>query len=97
MSRWIRNFDNKIFDDEEDAYLDSIENENLDYLLDTIICFDLISHTDLVYWAAQQDGFWEEFDTQISEARGMNFDDDYREIDEDDEDALKRLGVIPTD
>lgn len=41
-------------------------------------------------------GVDEVFDT-YEEARGMNFDDDYREMDEDDEDALKRLGVIPTD
>lgn len=96
MSVWIRNSDGKLFDNEEDAYLDSIEQEDTDYLLDIITCEGFIPYDDLLHWAADHEGFWEHYQDQISEARGTIFDDDYRELDEDDLTALERLGVIPT-
>ena len=93
MERWLRNSDNKIFDSEEDAFDDSLENEDLELLLDTIIAFKLISYTDLLRWAARRDEFWDRFETQIFEARTMIFDDNYIEISDEE---LEALGIIPT-
>ena len=92
---WIRDRDKKQFDSEEDAWLDSIENETHDDLLDTLICLDwLIPYSTLLEWAMEQDGFWERFQDEISEARQRNFEEDYSDIEDDDIDILRRMGVI---
>lgn len=92
---WVRNRDNKVFDNGEDAYLDSIENEAQEDLFNTLICMDwLICYDELLEWAMEQDGFWERFQDEITEARQHNFDEDYSEIEDDDIDILRRMGVI---
>lgn len=93
MERWLRNSDNKIFDSEEDAFDDSIENEELELLIDTIIWDDLIPLNDLLRWAAGRDEFWDRFETQIHEARQRIFEDNYIEVDDEE---LEALGIIPT-
>lgn len=92
---WVRNRDNKVFDSEEDAYLDSIKNETQEDLFNTFICMDwLIRYDELLLWAMEKDGFWEYFQDEITEARQRNFDEDYSEIEDDDIDILRRMGVI---
>lgn len=77
MEYWERNADGKRFDNEEDAYIDSIENETKEDLLNTLVCHDLIPQVNLLEWAMEQDSFWERFQDEITEARGLNFDYDY--------------------
>lgn len=92
---WVRNRDNKVFNSEESAYLDSIENETQEDLFNTLVCMDwLIRYDELLLWAMEKDGFWEYFQDEITEARQRNFDEDYSEIEDDDIDILRRMGVI---
>lgn len=74
MEVWRRN-DGVEFESEEDAYLDSLEycaEDLVDALCDTL------NSDKLLDWAMRQDGFWEAFDDEITEARGMLFENYYQ-------------------
>ena len=86
MEIWRRD-DGVEFDSEEGAYLDSLEYCD-DELADTLC--NIVDDNKLLCWAMQQDGFWEAFDDEITEARGMLFEDYYTcwdesELEEEDE------------
>jgi len=81
MEVWRRD-DGVEFESEEEAYLDSLEycaDELPDMLLDYGINF-----SKLLDWAMKQEGFWEAFDDEITEARGMLFEDFYQHWTESD-------------
>lgn len=85
MNQWVRNEDGKIFDNEEDAYLDSLETLDSAYLFDIICAEDLIPHDKLLHWVMGLDEFWEHFQDEIADARGIMFIDNYHAVDEDEE------------
>lgn len=86
MEYWQRNSDGEIFDNEEDAYIDSIEREDVDTLEDYLLKAVDFDISKLFYWAIQQDGFWEAFQDEITEAREMIFEDDYSHWEDPDPD-----------
>ena len=88
MEYWQR-YDNKRFNTEEDAYQDSLENEESDVLEDYLLKAVGLDVSALLHWAMGQDGFWEAFQDEITEAREIMFEDNYchwEEPDDDDED-----------
>lgn len=76
MEYWQR-YDGKRFDTEEDAYIDSIENEDIDTLEDYLLKAVDLDVSKLLHWAMEQDGFWEAFQDEITAAREMIFEDNY--------------------
>lgn len=76
MEYWQR-YDNKRFDTEEDAYIDSIENEDISTLEDYLLKAVDLDISKLLHWATEQDGFWEAFQDEITAAREMIFEDNY--------------------
>lgn len=106
MEYWQR-YDNKRFDTEEDAYQDFLENEDVGTLEDYLLKAVDLNVSALLHWAINQDGFWEAFQDEITEAREMMFEDSYchweEPDDDDDEDdwvdpiikAKNREGLTP--
>ena len=86
MEYWQRNPDGEIFDNEEDAYIDSIEREDIDTLEDYLLKAVDFDISKLFHWAIQQDGFWEAFQDEITEAREMIFEDTYSHWEDPDDD-----------
>ena len=74
MEIWRRD-DGVEFESEEEAYLDSLEYRG-DELAD-VVC-NIINPDKLLDWAMKQEGFWEAFDDEITEARGMLFEEFYQ-------------------
>lgn len=86
MEYWKRESDGKIFYNGEEAYLDSIEHEDLDTLEDYLLgAIDFDLHK-LLHWAIRLDGFWEVFQDEITEARELIFEDNYTNWDSPEED-----------
>ena len=83
MEHWKRNTDGKPFDTAEDAYIDSIEREDVDTLEDYLLKAVDLDISKLLHWATEQDGFWEAFQDEITAAREMIFEDNYTCWDED--------------
>ena len=80
MEVWRRD-DGVEFESEEEAYLDSF-----DYCADELtdaLC-DTLNSNKLLDWAMKQEGFWEAFDDEITEARGMLFENYYQNWTEPD-------------
>lgn len=77
MEYWQRNKDGVRFDTEEDAWLDSIENEDQEDLFNTLLGHNLIPQEKMLEWIMGQDGFWEAFQDEITEARTIIFNYDY--------------------
>lgn len=102
---WVRNSDHQIFNDDEDAYQDYLMEEDLTYLEDTLVCEELLPYDVLLHWAMTTDAFWEYFQDAISAARERCFEELYHEVEpdelelyfEDDQEALEKLGIIPTE
>lgn len=88
MEYWQR-YDNKRFDTEEDAYQDSLENEEVDVLEDYLLKAVGLDVSALLHWAMSQDGFWEAFQDEITEAREMMFEDNYCHWEGPDDDETK--------
>lgn len=84
MEYWQR-YDNKRFDTEEDAYQDSLENEEVDVLEEYLLKVVDLDVSALLHWAMNQDGFWEAFQDEITEAREIMFEDNYCHCEEPDE------------
>ncbi len=82
MEVWRRD-DGVEFKSEEEAYLDSLEYCG-DSLADALC--DTLNSDKLLSWAMKQEEFWEAFDDEITEARGMLFEDFYSHWDEPDDD-----------
>ena len=80
MEVWRRD-DGVEFESEEDAYLDSFEY--CDASLADALC-DTLNSDKLLDWAMKQEGFWEAFDDEITEARGMLFENSYEHWTEPD-------------
>ena len=80
MEIWRRD-DGVEFESEEEAYLDSLEYCD-DELPDMLGCG--MDFSKLLNWAMRQDGFWEAFDDEITEARGMLFETYYQNWTEPD-------------
>ena len=80
MEYWRRD-DGIEFESEEEAYLDSFEYCE-DALADTLC--NILDSDKLLSWAMKQEGFWEAFDNEITEARGMLFEDFYQNWTEPD-------------
>lgn len=80
MEVWRRD-DGVDFKSEEEAYLDSLEYCD-DELADTLCA--ILNSNKLLDWAMKQDGFWEAFDDEITEARGMLFENYYQNWTEPD-------------
>ena len=92
MEYWQRNEDGACFDNEEDAYQDFLENEDVDTLEDYLLKAVDLDVSALLHWAMGQDGFWEAFQDVITEARGMMFEDNYCHWeDSDDDDEIDEL------
>lgn len=77
MEYWQRNKDGKHFDNEEDAYLDCLDNEDEAVLENYLRDFSSLSFGDLLHWAMGEQAFWEHFQDEITETREMIFDDNY--------------------
>lgn len=77
MEYWQRDEDGKRFDDEEDAYLDYLDNEDETTLENYLCNFSFLSFRDLLHWAMGEQAFWEHFQDEITEAREMIFNDNY--------------------
>lgn len=77
MEIWVYSDANqeKVFDNEEDAYQDYLNNEDIDYLEDAL-AYE-IDGMDLLHWAMKQDAFWEYFQDAITRAREQCFEDTY--------------------
>jgi hypothetical protein len=90
MEIWVySDFDReKVFDNEEDAYQDYLENEDTAYLEDAIV--DEIEWLDLLHWAMDQEAFWEHFQDEITRARERNFEDTYACWDKAEYEAFKK-------
>ena len=73
MEIWRRD-DGVEFESEEEAYFDSFEYCDDDLI--SALC-DVLNSDKLLSWAMEQDGFWEAFDDEITEARGMLFENYY--------------------
>jgi hypothetical protein len=85
MEYWQRNEDNKRFDNEEDAYLDYLDNEDEAALEDYLHDLGFLSFGDLLHWAMGEQAFWEHFQDEIAEARESLFEDAYSHWEEPDE------------
>jgi len=79
---FIRDWDKKEFDSEEEAF-DDAGREMLDYSEEYLKPW--LSYDDLVEWAMKQDGFFEAFEDELEKAQRDFFEDFYFES-EDDED-----------
>ena len=91
MEYWQR-YDNKRFNTEEDAYQDFLENEDVDTLEDYLLKAVDLDVSALLHWAMSQDGFWEAFQDEITEAREMMFEDNYCHWEgPDDDDDIDEL------
>jgi hypothetical protein len=86
MEYWQRNEDGTRFDNEEDAYLDYLSNEDDAALEDYLRDLGPLTFDDLLHWAMGEDAFWEHFQDEITEARESLFEDFYSHWDEPDED-----------
>ena len=85
MEYWQRNEDGKHFDDEEDAYLDYLDNEDEATLEDYLRDLGFLSFGDLLHWAMGEQAFWERFQDEITEARESLFKDAYSHWEDSDE------------
>lgn len=77
MEIWVYSDANqeKVFDNEEDAYQDYLNNEDMTNLEDAL-AYE-IDWQDLLHWAVEQDAFWEHFQDEITRAREQCFEDAY--------------------
>ena len=87
MEYWVRDEDYKRFDTREDAYEDSLINEDRGYFAERLEGYFTLE--ELLYWAMQQDGFWEHFYDKIAEAEEECFINSYSRHNtlEDEEEA----------
>lgn len=90
MEYWQR-YDDKRFDTEEDAYQDLLENEDVGTLEDYLLRGLELDASTLLDWAIKQDGFWEEFQDEITAAREMMFEDQYCHWEGPDDDEIDEL------
>ena len=90
MEVWRRD-DGVEFESEEEAYLDSLEY-CADELPDMLGCG--MNFSKLLNWAMKQDGFWEAFDDEITEARGMLFENYYQNWTEPDLEEEAEIEVM---
>ena len=83
MARWKNDWGEE-FETEEDARDNVIERMDWsDYEQEMQYS---ISWTDLFRWARQQDGFFEHFETDFSNAENEFFEANYHEIEDDEDD-----------
>ena len=83
MSHWENEFGD-VFETREDAFEDvseKMDDTDLACSLESIIGFKT-----LLDWAVTQDGFWEHFCDEVSEAELEFFSDNYYEVEDEEED-----------
>ena len=80
---WIRDWDKKEFDTEEEAFDDAC-NEMFDYSEEYLKPW--VSYDELVAWAMKQDGFFDTFEDDLYKAQRDFFDDFYFEMEDDEDD-----------
>lgn len=90
MEIWVYSDANeeKVFDNEEDAYQDYLNNEDMTFLED-VLAYE-IDWLDLLRWAMGQDAFWKHFQDEITRAREQCFEDAYACWDVPEYEAFKK-------